>query len=145
MFERFTDRARKIMAFAGDEATRLGHDHIGTEHVLVGFLVEGSGVGANVLKNLGVDLKQVRADVDATMVPGKTDFKGKFPHTGMVTRAIELAYEESAALGHNYVGTEHLLLGLLRLPECRAAVVLMKRGVEVGAVRAGVVKLLSGG
>src|SRR6266487_592962 len=115
MFERFTDRARKVMALANQEAQRFNHEYIGTEHILLGLVKEGSGVGANILKNLGVDLPTARREVDKLVKRGSEPLsKGKIPQTPRSKKIIEYAIEEARNLGHTFVGTEHLLLGLLR-------------------------------
>ena len=115
MFERFTDRARKVMALANQEAQRFNHEYIGTEHILLGLVKEGSGVGANVLKNLDVDLRKVRLEVEKLVHSGPDMVTmGKLPQTPRAKKVIEYAIEEARNLNHNYVGTEHLLLGLLR-------------------------------
>ena len=117
MFERFTDRARKVMALANQEAQRFNHEYIGTEHILLGLVKEGSGVGANVLKNLDVDLRKVRMEVEKLVKSGPDMVTmGKLPQTPRAKKVIEYAIEEARNLNHNYVGTEHLLLGLLRSP-----------------------------
>ena len=146
MFERFTDRARKVMALANQEAQRLNHEYIGTEHVLLGLLKEGSGVGANVLKNLGVYLKTVRCDVEKLVKPGpEPTGQGKLPQTPRAKRVIEYAISEAKGLNHNYVGTEHLLLGLLDEVDGVAAQVLMNCGLTLEGVREEVINLLGAG
>src|SRR5437660_7507015 len=115
MYERFTDRARKVMHLANQEAQRLQHEYIGTEHILLGLIQEGSGVAANVLKNLDVDLRKVRAEVEKLVqCSPEVAVPGKRPQTPRAKKVIEYAIEEAHKLNHNYVGTEHLLLGLLR-------------------------------
>ena len=115
MFERLTDRARKVMALANQEAQRFNHEYIGTEHILLGLVKEGSGVGANVLKNLGIDLRKVRLEVEKLVKSGpEMVTMGKLPQTPRAKKVIEYAIEEARNLNHNYVGTEHLLLGLAR-------------------------------
>jgi ATP-dependent Clp protease ATP-binding subunit ClpC len=129
MFERFTDRARKVMALANQEAQRFNHEYIGTEHILLGLVKEGSGVGANVLKNLDVDLRKVRLEVEKLVKSGPDMVTmGKLPQTPRAKKVIEYAIEEARNLNHNYVGTEHLLLGLLREHDGVAAQVLMNLG-----------------
>jgi len=146
MFERFTDRARKIMALANQEAQRFNHEYIGTEHILLGLVKEGSGVGANVLKNLDVDLKKVRLEVEKLVKSGPDMVTmGKLPQTPRAKKVIEYAIEEARALNHNYVGTEHLLLGLLRESEGVAAQVLMNLGLKLEEVREEVLNLLGAG
>jgi ATP-dependent Clp protease ATP-binding subunit ClpC len=146
MFERFTDRARKVMALANQEAQRMGHEYIGTEHILLGLMEEGSGVGANVLKNLGVNLRKVRTEVKK-LLKSEPEMvtMGKLPQTPRAKRVIEYAMEEARGLGHNYVGTEHLLLGLLREMDGVAAQVLMNLGLKLADVREEVVNLLGMG
>ena len=143
MFERFTDRARKVMGLANQEAQRFNHEYIGTEHVLLGLVKEGSGVAANVLRNLDIDLKKIRLEVEKIVQSGPdTATMGKLPYTPRAKKVIELAFEEARSLGHNYVGTEHLLLGLLREQEGVAARVLMNLGVKLDDVREEVLNLL---
>jgi ATP-dependent Clp protease ATP-binding subunit ClpC len=146
MFERFTDRARKVMALANQEAQRFNHEYIGTEHILLGLVKEGSGVGANVLKNLGVDLRKVRLEVERLVKSGpEMVTMGKLPQTPRAKRVIEYAIEEARNLNHNYVGTEHLLLGLLREQDGVAAQVLMNLGLRLEDVREEVLNLLGAG
>jgi len=143
MFERFTDRARKVMALANQEAQRFNHEYIGTEHVLLGLVKEGSGVGANVLKNLDVDLRKVRLEVEKLVKSGPDMVTmGKLPQTPRAKKVIEFAIEEARNLNHNYVGTEHLLLGLLREQDGVAAQVLMNLGLKLEEVREEVLNLL---
>jgi ATP-dependent Clp protease ATP-binding subunit ClpC len=146
MFERFTDRARKVMALANQEAQRFNHEYIGTEHILLGLVKEGSGVGANVLKNLDVDLRKVRLEVEKLVKSGPDMVTmGKLPQTPRAKKVIEYAIEEARNLNHNYVGTEHLLLGLLREHEGVAAQVLMNLGLKLEEVREEVLNLLGAG
>jgi ATP-dependent Clp protease ATP-binding subunit ClpC len=146
MFERFTDRARKVMALANQEAQRFNHEYIGTEHILLGLVKEGSGVGANVLKNMDVDLRRVRLEVEKLVKPGpEMVTMGKLPQTPRAKKVIEYAIEEARNLNHNYVGTEHLLLGLLREHDGVAAQVLMNLGLKLEAVREEVLNLLGAG
>jgi len=146
MFERFTDRARKVMALANQEAQRFNHEYIGTEHFLLGLVKEGSGVGANVLKNLGVDLRKVRLEVEKLVKSGpEMVTMGKLPQTPRAKKVIEYAIEEARALNHNYVGTEHLLLGLLREQDGVAAQVLMNLNLKLEEVREEVLNLLGAG
>ena len=143
MFERFTDRARKVMALANQEAQRFNHEYIGTEHILLGLVKEGSGVGANVLKNLDVDLRKVRLEVEKLVKSGPDMVTmGKLPQTPRAKKVIEYAIEEARNLNHNYVGTEHLLLGLLREHDGVAAQVLMNLGLKLEEVREEVLNLL---
>jgi ATP-dependent Clp protease ATP-binding subunit ClpC len=146
MFERFTDRARKVMALANQEAQRFNHEYIGTEHILLGLVKEGSGVGANVLKNLDVDLRKVRLEVEKLVKSGPDMVTmGKLPQTPRAKKVIEYAIEEARNLNHNYVGTEHLLLGLLREHDGVAAQVLMNLGLKLEEVREEVLSLLGAG
>ncbi|HQY87986.1 MAG TPA: ATP-dependent Clp protease ATP-binding subunit [Tepidisphaeraceae bacterium] len=146
MFERFTDRARKVMALANQEAQRFNHEYIGTEHILLGLVKEGSGVGANVLKNLDVDLRKVRLEVEKLVKSGpEMVTMGKLPQTPRAKKVIEYAIEEARNLNHNYVGTEHLLLGLLREHDGVAAQVLMNLGLKLEDVREEVLNLLGAG
>ncbi len=146
MFERFTDRARKVMALANQEAQRFNHEYIGTEHILLGLLKEGSGVGANVLKNLGVDLRKARLEVEKLVKSGPEIIEmGKLPQTPRAKRVIEYAIAEARHLGHNYVGTEHIVLGLLREQDGVAAQVLMNLGMKLEDVRDEIMNLLGAG
>ena len=146
MFERFTDRARKVMALANQEAQRFNHEYIGTEHILLGLVKEGSGVGANVLKNLDVDLRKVRLEVEKLVKHGpEMVTMGKLPQTPRAKKVIEYAIEEARNLNHTYVGTEHLLLGLLREHDGVAAQVLMNLSLKLEEVREEVLNLLGAG
>ena len=143
MYERFTDRARKVMQLANQEAQRFNHEYIGTEHILLGLVKEGSGVAANVLKNLDVDLRKIRLEVEKIVQSGPDMVTmGKLPQTPRAKKVIEYAMEEARNLNHNYVGTEHLLLGLLREQEGVAAQVLMNLGLKLEDVREEVLNLL---
>ncbi|MBI4879662.1 MAG: ATP-dependent Clp protease ATP-binding subunit [Planctomycetes bacterium] len=143
MFDRFTDRARKVMTLAKQEAQRFNHEYIGTEHILLGLIQEGSGVAASVLKNLGIDLRKIRAEIEklvkgsATMVT-----TGQLPFTPRAKKVLELSVEEASQLGHNYIGTEHLLLGLIKENEGIAARVLTNLGVKLEDVREEVLEFL---
>src|SRR3954447_19000978 len=129
MFERFSNRARQVMALANQEAHRFNHPYIGDEHILLGLVKEGSGVGANVLNNLDVDLRKVRLEVEKLVKSGPDMVTtGKLPQTPRAKRVIEYAIEEARNLNHNYVGTEHLLLGLLRHAEGPGAAALKAAG-----------------
>jgi len=145
MFDRFTDRARKVMNLAKAEAQRLNHEYIGTEHILLGLVQEGSGVAANVLRGMGIDLKRIRSEVEklvkgsATMVP-----MGNLPFTPRAKKVLELSLEEASQLGHNYIGTEHLLLGLIKESEGIAARVLTNLTVKLEDVREEVLEFLGG-
>ncbi|MFQ5735035.1 MAG: Clp protease N-terminal domain-containing protein, partial [Planctomycetaceae bacterium] len=146
MYERFTDRARKVMQLANQEAQRFNHEYIGTEHILLGLVKEGSGVAANVLKNLEVDLRKIRMEVEKIVQSGPDMVTmGKLPQTPRAKKVIEYAMEEAKNLNHNYVGTEHLLLGLLREQEGVAAQVLMNLGMKLEDVRDEVLNLLGHG
>ena len=146
MFERLTDRARKVMALANQEAQRFNHEYIGTEHILLGLVKEGSGVGANVLKHLDIDLRKVRLEVEKLVKSGpEMVTMGKLPQTPRAKKVIEYAIEEARSLNHNYVGTEHLLLGLLREQDGVAAQVLMNLGLKLEDVREEVLNLLGAG
>jgi ATP-dependent Clp protease ATP-binding subunit ClpC len=146
MFERFTDRARKVMALANQEAQRFNHEYIGTEHILLGLVKEGNGVGANVLRNLDVDVKKLRLEIEKLVKSGPDMVSmGKLPQTPRAKKVIEYAIEEARSLNHNYVGTEHILLGLLRETEGIAAQVLMNLGLKLEDVRQEVLNLLGAG
>jgi ATP-dependent Clp protease ATP-binding subunit ClpC len=143
MFDRFTERARKVMGLARQEAQRFGHDYIGTEHILLGLVQEGSGVAAQVLKNLDVEMKKIRLEVEKIVKNGtNTVTMGQLPFTPRAKKVLELALEEAQNLGHNYIGTEHLLLGLIRENEGIAAQVLMNLNVKLEEVREEVLELL---
>jgi ATP-dependent Clp protease ATP-binding subunit ClpC len=146
MYERFTDRARKVMQLANQEAQRFNHEYIGTEHILLGLVKEGSGVAANVLKNLEVDLRKIRLEVEKIVQSGPDMVTmGKLPQTPRAKKVVEYAMEEARNLNHNYVGTEHLLLGLIREQEGVAAQVLMNLGLKLEDVREEVLNLLGHG
>jgi ATP-dependent Clp protease ATP-binding subunit ClpA len=145
MYERFSDRARKVMQLANQEAQRFNHEYIGTEHILLGLVNEDSGVAANVLKNLNIDLQKIRLEVERIIQHGPGGEQvviGRFPHTPKVKKVIDYAVEEARALGHNYVGTEHILLALMRVEESVAAQALMNLGVKIQLVRDEVRNLL---
>src|ERR1044072_1189706 len=143
MYERFTDRARKVMQLANQEAQRFNHEYIGTEHILLGLVKEGTGVAANVLKNLDIDLRKIRLEVEKIVQAGPDMVRmGKLPQTPRAKKVIEYSIEEARNLNHNYVGTEHLLLGLLREQEGVAAQVLMNLGLKLEDVREEVLNLL---
>jgi len=146
MYERFTDRARKVMQLANQEAQRFNHEYIGTEHILLGLIKEGSGVAANVLKNLDVDLRKIRLEVEKLVQSGPDMVTmGKLPQTPRAKKVIEYSMEEARNLNHNYVGTEHILLGLLREQEGVAAQVLMNLALKLEDVREEVLNLLGHG
>ena len=143
MFDRFTDRARKVMGLARQEAQRFNHDYIGTEHILLGLVQEGTGVAASVLKNLEVDLKRIRGEVERLVSSGNTLVQpGQLPFTPRAKKVLELSLEEASALGHTYIGTEHLLLGLIKENEGIAAQVLHNLKVKLEDVREEVLELL---
>ena len=146
MYERFTDRARKVMQLANQEAQRFNHEYIGTEHMLLGLVKEGTGVAANVLKNLEVDLRKIRLEVEKLVQSGPEMITmGKLPQTPRAKKVIEYSMEEARNLNHNFVGTEHILLGLLREQEGVAAQVLMNLGLKLEEVREEVLNLLGNG
>jgi ATP-dependent Clp protease ATP-binding subunit ClpA len=143
MYERFTDRGRRVMQLANQEAQRFHHEYIGTEHILLALITEGSGVAANVLRNLDLDLHTIRQEVEKIVQPGPGGMKvTKMPQTPRTKKVIEYALEEARKLNHNYVGTEHLLLGLLREQEGVAAQVLMNLDLKLEDVREEVLNLL---
>lgn len=145
MFDRFTERARKVMGFARREAQRLHHEYIGTEHILLGLIQEGQGVAANVLRSMNIDLEKIRREVEKIVKAGPgTDPMPQIPFTPRAKKVVELALEEATNLGHNYIGTEHLLLALLREQEGIAAHVLMALGVKLEDVRQEVIEFLGG-
>ncbi len=145
-FSRFTDRARKVLRLADEEARRLRHEYLGTEHILLGLVKEGSGVAANVLINLGVDLQKTRAEVENIIQVGPECIAGrKLPQTPRAKHVLQFAMEEARGLGHNYVGTEHLLLGVVREHEGVAAQVLRNHDLELSQVRKEILDLLGYG
>lgn len=146
VYERFTDRSRKVMQLADAEARRFQHEYIGTEHVLLGLIKEGSGVGAHVLKNLDVDLQKVRTAVERLVISGPdVPFRRKRPQTPRVKNVLEYAIAEARNFDHNYVGTEHILLGLLCEQEAVAAQVLMNFGLKLQEVREETLNLIGRG
>lgn len=143
MYERFTDRARKVMQLANQETQRFNHEYVGTEHVLLGLIKEGSGVASHVLKSLDVDLRKVRLEVEIIVQSGPDMITmGKMPHTPRTKKVIEYSMEEARKLNHNYVGTEHILLGLLREDQGIAAQVLKNLGLKLEDVYGEVLNLL---
>ncbi len=143
MFNRFTERARKVIILAKEEARRFNHDYIGTEHILLGLVREGEGVAAAVLQKMGVSLEKIRLEIEKLVQPGPaTQIIGDIPFTPRAKKALELAAEEARALGHNYIGTEHLLLGLLREGEGMDSQVLLNMGLDLNTVRNEVMELL---
>jgi len=146
MFNRFTERARKVIVYAKEEARRFNHDYIGTEHLLLGLVREGEGVAAAVLQKLGLDLETIRIEVEKLVQPGpQTQVLGDIPFTPRSKKALELSAEEARALGHNYIGTEHLLLGLVKEGEGMAYRVLLNLGLDLGKLRNEVMELLGSG
>ena len=143
MFDRFTDRAKKVMNLARQEAQRFNHEYLGTEHILLGLVQEGSGVAANVLKNMGIDLDRIRSEVEKLVKTGPSMVTmGQLPFTPRAKKVLELSMEEASNLGHNYIGTEHLLLGLIKENEGIAAKVLTNLGVKLEDVREEVLEFL---
>jgi ATP-dependent Clp protease ATP-binding subunit ClpC len=144
VFERFTDRARKVVVLAQDESRTLSHNYIGTEHILLGLIREGEGVAARALGAMGISLPGVREDVLEIVGEGPSPAPGHIPFTPRAKKVLELALREALGLGHNYIGTEHILLGLIQEGEGVAAQVLVKRGADLDRVRQTVIQLLSG-
>jgi hypothetical protein len=145
VFERFTDRARRVLVLAQEEARLLNHSFIGTEHILLGLIHEGEGVAAKALESLGISLEAVREKVEETIGMAGTAPSGSPPFTPRTKKVLELSLREAMQLGHSYIGTEHLLLGLVREGEGVAATVLVSLGADLGRVRQEVVKVMSGG
>ena len=144
MFERFTDRARRVVVLAQEEARMLNHNYIGTEHILLGLIHEGEGVAAKALESLGISLEAVRQQVEEIIGQGQQAPSGHIPFTPRAKKVLELCLREALQLGHNYIGTEHILLGLIREGEGVAAQVLVKLGADLNRVRQQVIQLLSG-
>ncbi|WP_432833968.1 ATP-dependent Clp protease ATP-binding subunit [Dactylosporangium sp. CA-092794] len=144
MFERFTDRARRVVVLAQEEARMLNHNYIGTEHILLGLIHEGEGVAAKALESLGISLEGVRQQVEEIIGQGQQAPSGHIPFTPRAKKVLELSLREALQLGHNYIGTEHILLGLIREGEGVAAQVLVKLGADLNRVRQQVIQLLSG-
>jgi len=144
VFERFTDRARQVVVLAQEEARLLDHNYIGTEHLLLGLIQEAEGVAAKVLESLDISLESVRLQVEAMIGRGKGTPTGNIPFTPRAKKVLELSLREALQLGHNYIGTEHILLGLIREGEGVAAQVLQKLGASLDVVRQKVIELLSG-
>ena len=144
MFERFTDRARRVVVLAQTESRLLDHDYIGTEHLLLGLVAEGEGVAARALTSLGLSLDEVRRQVEEIIGQGHAAPTGHIPFTPRAKKVLELSLREALQLGHNYIGTEHLLLGLVAEGEGVAAQVLVKMGATLPNVRSEVLKLLKG-
>src|SRR5687767_5508536 len=143
MFERFTDRARRVVVLAQEEARMLSHNYIGTEHILLGLIHEGDGIAAKALESLGVSLEAVRAQVEEIIGQGQQAPSGHIPFTPRAKKVLELSLREALQLGHNYIGTEHILLGLIREGEGVAAQVLVRLGVDLNRARQQVIQLLS--
>src|SRR5215217_5382747 len=135
MFERFTDRARRVVVLAQEEARMLSHNYIGTEHILLGLIHEGEGVAAKALESLGISLEAVRSQVEEIIGQGQQAPSGHIPFTPRAKKVLELSLREALQLGHNYIGTEHILLGLIREGEGVAAQVLVKLGADLSRVR----------
>ena len=143
MFDRFTDRAKKVMNFARQEAQRFNHEYLGTEHILLGLIKEGDGVAAHVLKNMGIDMTKIRMEIEKIVKTGPSMVTmGQLPFTQMAKKVLELSMEEASSLSHNYIGTEHLLLGLIKENEGIAAQVLTNLGVKLEDVREEVLDFL---
>ena len=135
-YERFTERARKVIQLANQEASRFNHEYVGTEHLLLGLIKESNGVAANVLKSMGVELRKIRLEIEKLVRPGPDLVQmGRIPPTPRVKKVFEYALEEAEKLNHNYIGTEHILLGLLREQDGIAAQVLMNFGLKLDDVR----------
>jgi ATP-dependent Clp protease ATP-binding subunit ClpC len=144
MFERFTDRSRRVVVFAQDEARLLNHNYIGTEHILLALIREGEGVGAKALESLNISLEGARREVRDIIGTGQAAPTGHIPFTPRAKKVLELSLREALQLGHNYIGTEHILLGLIREGEGVAAQVLQTLGADLNRVRQMVIQLLSG-
>ena len=144
MFERFTDRARRVVVLAQEEARMLNHNYIGTEHLLLGLIYEGEGVAARALESLGISLEAVRQQVEEIIGHGQETLSGHIPFTPRAKKVLELSLREALQLGHNYIGTEHILLGLIREGEGVAAQVLVRLGADLNRVRQQVIQLLHG-
>ena len=144
MFERFTDRARRVVVLAQEEARMLNHNYIGTEHILLGLIHEGEGVAAKALESLDISHDAVRAQVEEIIGQGQQAPSGHIPFTPRAKKVLELSLREALQLGHNYIGTEHILLGLIREGEGVAAQVLVKLGADLSKVRNQVIQLLQG-
>src|SRR5882757_2445023 len=144
MFERFTDRARRVVVLAQEEARMLNHNYIGTEHILLGLIHEGEGVAAKALESLGISLDAVRQQVEEIIGQGQQAPSGHIPFTPRAKKVLELSLREALQLGDNYIGTEHILLGLIREGDGVAAQVLVRLGAELNRVRQQVIQLISG-
>ena len=144
MFERFTERARRVVVLAQEEARMLNHNYIGTEHILLGLIHESEGVAAKALESLGLSLEAVRAEVEEIIGRGQAEPTGHIPFTPRAKKVLELSLREALQLGHNYIGTEHILLGVIREGEGVGAQVLRKLGADLNRVRLKVIALLQG-
>jgi ATP-dependent Clp protease ATP-binding subunit ClpA len=144
MFERFTDRARRVVVLAQEEARLLNHNYIGTEHILLGLIHEGEGVAATSLESLGISLGALPGQVEEIIGPGQSAPPGHIPFTPRAKKVLELSLREANQLGHNYIGTEHILLGLVREGEGVAAQVLVELGADLSRVRQQVIQVMSG-
>ena len=144
MFERFTDRARRVIVLAQEEARALNHNYMGTEHILLGLIKEGEGVAAKALESMGINLEDVRREVEELIGHGTQPVTGYIPFTPRAKKVLELSLREGLQMGHKYIGTEFLLLGLIREGEGVAAQVLIKLGADLPRVRQQVIQLLSG-
>ena len=144
MFERFTDRARRVVVLAQEEARMLNHNYIGTEHILLGLIHEGEGVAAKALESLGISLEAVRQQVEEIIGQGQQAPSGHIPFTPRAKKVLELSLREALQLGHNYIGTEHILLGLIREGDGVAAQVLVRLGADLNRVRQQVIQLVHG-
>jgi len=135
MFERFTDRARRVVVLAQEEARMHNHNHIGTEHILLGLIHEGEGVAARALESLGISLEAVRQQLEEVIGQGEEPLTGHIPFSPRGKKAIELSLREALQLGHNYIGTEHILLALIRQGDGVAAQILVRLGADLNRVR----------
>ncbi|TLM99260.1 ATP-dependent Clp protease ATP-binding subunit ClpC, partial [bacterium] len=144
MFGRFTERAQKVLVLAQEEARRAHFDYVGTEHLLLGLIREGGGIAARVLQGMGIEMQQVRDEVEKIMGKGNFNGYGEIGFTPRSKKVLELSFDEARHLGHNYIGTEHLLLGLIREGEGVAARVLENLGANLEKVREGIIEMLSG-
>jgi ATP-dependent Clp protease ATP-binding subunit ClpA len=144
MFERFTDQARRVVVLAQDEARLLNHNHIGTEHILLGLIREGQGVAAEALESLGISLDAVRQQVEEIIGQGQEPPSGHIPFTARAKKVLELSLRESLQLGHNHIGPEHILLGLVRQGDAVGTQILVRLGADLNRVRHQVVQLIAG-
>jgi hypothetical protein len=142
MFERFTERARRVVVLAQEEARRLNHNHIGTEHILLGLIHEGEGVAAASLESLGISLEAIREQIEGIIGQGRTSPAGSIPYTPRARKVLELSLREALQLGHHHIGTEHILLGLIREGRGAAAQVLVRLGADLARVREQVIQML---